>query len=162
YEKAGKSDKAIEYLLKAVNNTQAENMESMMLLASLYAKLDREKEAIPLYKKMLQSGADNIQVKKQLGAALVETGQFADGAKVLEEVVKGSSRGDGFALTQLGRARLGAREPAKAIESFQRALELNPGNLEAEFYLGVAYEADNKIDEAVKIFTRLLEKTRKP
>jgi tetratricopeptide (TPR) repeat protein len=161
YEKAGKSDKAIEYLMKAVNSTQAENMESMMLLASLYAKLDREKEAIPLYRKMLQSGVDNVQVKRQLGAALVETGEYAEAAKVLEEVVKASPRGDGFALTQLGRARLGARDPAKAIESFERAIEVNPANLEAEFYLGMAYEASGKTDEAVKVFARLLEKTRK-
>jgi len=39
---------------------------------------------------------------------------------------------------------------------------VNPANLEAEFYLGMAYEASGKTDDAVKVFARLLEKTRKP
>ncbi|PYV18169.1 MAG: hypothetical protein DMG07_04470 [Acidobacteria bacterium] len=161
YDKAGNSEKAIEYLGKAVNGTQAENPETMMMLASAYAKLDRDKDAIPLYRKILQATGDNVAVKRQLGAALVETGAFAEAAQVLEEVVAAAPR-DAFALTQLGRARLGARQAPKAIESFKQALELNAGNVEAEFYLGMGYEAGGSPEEAAKVFSHLLEKTRKP
>ena len=62
----------------------------------------------------------------------------------------------------LGRAQLGARQTEKAIESFKSALEANPKSFEAEFYLGTAYEQSGNSAEAVKIFARLLEQTRKP
>jgi pentatricopeptide repeat protein len=144
YEKTGDYEKAVE---------------SIMLLATLYSKLKKDKEAIPLYKKLLQLTGDNLSVKRQLGASLVDTGDFDEAVAILEAVVEADPQ-DKDSLVLLGRAQLGARQTAKAIESFKSALEANPKSFEAEFYLGTAYEQSGDSAEAVKIFARLLEQTR--
>ncbi len=62
----------------------------------------------------------------------------------------------------MGRARLGARQIPKAIESFKAVLEQNPSDPEAEFYLGACYEQGGDPAEAAEIFSRLLEQTKSP
>ncbi|MCF8146096.1 MAG: tetratricopeptide repeat protein [Deltaproteobacteria bacterium] len=45
-----------------------------------------------------------------------------------------------------------------AEQSFQKALSLEPGNMEFQYYLGVAYARVKKEDEALRIFESLIEK----
>jgi len=131
------------------------------LLATLYSKLKKDKEAIPLYRKLLKLTGDNLSVKRQLGASLVDAGEYEEAIPILESVVEAvPQEKETFVL--LGRAQLGARQTEKAITSFKSALEANPKSLEAQFYLGTAYEQSGNSAEAVKIFAQLLELTRSP
>src|SRR5437867_5262194 len=131
----------------------------MMMLASLYNQTNKDKQAIPIYKKILELTGDNPSVKRQLGMSLVDAGEFKEAIQLLGDLVE-ESPDDGVAQVQLGRALLGARQIPKAIESLKSALKENPNNLEAEFYLGTCYERSGNPAEAAKIFAGLLEKTR--
>ncbi len=58
-----------------------------------------------------------------------------------------------------GRALLGLRKYAEAIQIFQSVLEADPNALDASFYLGRAYEETGKYAESIKIFSGLLERS---
>ncbi len=169
YEKAGNQasaqaekdrnyEKAIEYYSKAVE-AQPNSTESLMSLAALYSRLDKDKEAIPVYKKLLELTGDNAAVKRQLANSMVDAGEYKDAIKLLDEWTKASPQDDSARIL-LGRAKIGARECPQAIEIFSSMLKSNPDLLEAEFYLGSAYEQSGQLPEAAKIFSGLLEKSK--
>ena len=155
-EKNKAYDKAIEYLTKALQ-VQPNSTESLMALASLYGKLDKIKEAVPVYKKLLELTDGNTAVKRQYASTLVEASEFDEALKVTQDLAKSMPQ-DPSVQILLGRAQLGAHHMTEAIKTFKSVLEANPAQLEAEFYLGTAYEQNGQLAEAAKIFTGLLGK----
>ena len=158
YEKTGNEDKAIEYLQKATN-TVPEDWESLLKLATLYSKASKNEEAIPIYRKILELvGEDNAAVRRQLALSMVEAGQNDEAIKLLEEMVA-STPNDAILQVLYGRALIGNNELPKAIETLKSVQKENPDNMEANFYLGSAYERSNRFPEAIAVFTELLEKS---
>ncbi len=151
-------DKAIEYLVKAVE-AQPDSTESLAALGTLYTRLNKDKEAIPVYRKLLELTDDNAAVKRQLASSLLEVQEYDEALKLLQDVVK-SSPGDAGVQIMLGRAQVGAHQVPEAIKTLKSILEDNPELLEAEFYLGTAFEQNGQLPEAVKIFSGLLSKTK--
>jgi len=45
-----------------------------------------------------------------------------------------------------------------AITSFEKAIELQPGNLEFHYYLGLTYSAMDRYEEALEVFEKIVEK----
>jgi len=90
---------------------------------------------------------------------LIEDGDFAEAYDVLDDLLK-TSPADPIYKTLLGRAQLGLRKYPEAIETLQSVAISNPAvSMEAQFYLGRAYEENANYAEAVKVFSGLLEKT---
>jgi len=158
YEKNANHDKAVEYLNKAIQ-TQPESAKSMMMLANLLTKLNREKEAIPLYRKILTLSGENPAVKRQLASSLLDAGEFDEAVRLLEELRK-ETPGDVDTQVLLGRALIGSRQYARAIEILKLVLEDAPDNPEAKFYLGSANEQAGNPAEAARIFAELLDQTK--
>jgi len=156
-EKNKAQGKAIEYLTKALQ-VQPNSTESLMALASLYGKLDKIKEAVPVYKKLLELTDDNSAVKRQYASTLVDAQEYDEALKVTQDLAKSMPQDQNVQIL-LGRSQLGTHHIPEAIETFKSILEYNAGQLEAEFYLGAAYEQNGQLAEAVKIFTGLLRKT---
>jgi tetratricopeptide (TPR) repeat protein len=61
----------------------------------------------------------------------------------------------------LGRARLGSKQYPEAIATFKSVLEASPDSVEAEFYLGTAYEQSGEPQSAVKTFSDLVSKSER-
>jgi len=156
-EKNKAQEKAIEYLTKALQ-VQPNSTESLMALASLYGKLDKIKEAVPVYKKLLELTDDNTAVKRQYASTLVDAQEFDEALKVTQDLAKSMPQDPGVQIL-LGRAQLGTHHMPEAIATFKSILQDNPGHLEAEFYLGTAYEQNGQLAEAAKTFSGLLAKT---
>ena len=87
YDQEGKLDKAIEYLQKAVER-KPDSMQSLGMLAGLYTKAKREKDAIPLYRKMVSLSGGTPEIKQQLAATLLDNGEFAEAANILTDLSK--------------------------------------------------------------------------
>jgi tetratricopeptide (TPR) repeat protein len=151
-------EKAVEYLTKAMQ-VQPNSTESLASLATLLTRLNKDKESIPVYQKLLELTDGNATVKRQYASALIDAQQFDEALKVTQELAQ-SAPGDPAVLLLLGRAQAGARQISDAIATFNSILEKNPDLLEAEFYLGTAYEQDGRLPDAAKVFSRLLEKTK--
>jgi tetratricopeptide (TPR) repeat protein len=158
YEKNKDYEKAAEYLAKAVQ-AQPNSTESLIALATLYTRLNKDKEAIPVYRKLLELTDDNAMVKRQLATSLIEVQEYDDALKVTQDLAKSAPQ-DANVQILLGRAQLGAHQIPEAINTFKSIVKENASLLEAEFYLGSAYEQNGQLAEAVKIFSGLLDKTR--
>jgi tetratricopeptide (TPR) repeat protein len=90
---------------------------------------------------------------------LIEAGEFREALDILNELLK-AAPADPISRILLGRAQIGLRKYPEAIETLQSIVIPNPAlALESQFYLGRAYEENANYAEAVKIFSRLLERT---
>jgi tetratricopeptide (TPR) repeat protein len=159
YDRLGNDEKAVEYLLKGIK-VEPNSTESLGLLALIYSKQNKNKEAIPLYKKLRELTGNNQNVSRDLAAALVEEDDYEGALKILDELAKDPNLSDDAGLQMLrGKALLGQRKFSEAGTIFQSVIDGNPNNLEAYFYRGRVYEETGKFDEAVKIFSNLLDRS---
>jgi tetratricopeptide (TPR) repeat protein len=165
YSRNGEEEKAIEYLKKGLK-VQPDSVESLSMLGSLYSKLNRNKEAIPVYKKLLELSGNNVSVSRQLAASLVEAGEYQEAVTILGDLAKAVPT-DVISQIILGRAQIGLRKIPEAIGTLRPIIAADSGannlqRIEAQFYLGVAYEESGKYADAAKVFSNLLDNAGAP
>ncbi len=90
----------------------------------------------------LRLAPDDPLVQYDAGTAYLAAARFGDRRRAVE-VLERAARTAGPELAaaahyNLGNARLAARDPAAAAESFKQALRLEPGNADAKFNLELA------------------------
>jgi tetratricopeptide (TPR) repeat protein len=158
YDRNGNFEKAAEYLAKGLK-IQPDSIESLNMLGGILAKLSKNKEAISIYKKLRELTGGHQAVSRQLAKVLIEAGDFSEAYDILNELLK-AAPADPVCRILLGRAQIGLRNYPEAIETLQSVAVSSPAvSMEAQFYLGRAYEENANYTEAIKIFSRLLEKT---
>jgi tetratricopeptide (TPR) repeat protein len=158
YANAGNLDKAVEYCSKGLA-AQPQSAESLWFIIQLYTKQNKDKEAIPIYKKLLEVTGNNPQIKRQLAVSLIEAGQSKDAVEILNELLKTNPKDKKIQIL-LGRAQIELRQIQEAIGLLQSVAQQDPKSqdgLEARFYLGTAYERNGEFGEAATIFSSLLE-----
>ena len=156
YDGVGNTDKAVEYLLLGLKN-QPESVESLTMLATIYLKQSKNKEAIPIYKKLIALTGENAGAGRRLASLLIESGENSEAINILADLAK-TIPGDPIAQILLGRAQIGLRKYPEAIETL-RSVSTNDLSIgmEAQFYLGRAYEENGNRREAIEVFTSLLQ-----
>ena len=158
YANAGNTDKAVEYCSKGLA-AQPESAESLWLLTQLYSKQNKDKESIPVYKKLLAVTNNNPQIRRQLATSLIESDQSKEAVQILQDLLKTGPKDKKIQIL-LGRAQIELRQIPEAIELLQSIVQSDPKSqegMEARFYLGTAYERNGEFNEAVTIFSSLLE-----
>jgi tetratricopeptide (TPR) repeat protein len=158
YDRQGNQEKAIQYLQKAVE-AQPDSVQSLALLASLYSRTKRDKEAIPLYRKILTLTGGTPEIKRQLASTLLDSGDYEEAGKLLGELSKDDPQ-DTAVRIMTGRAQIGAHQLTEAIATLKSTVASDPDNIEAKFYLGAAYEQGGQAEEAIKIFSALVEQSK--
>ena len=157
YDGIGNSEKAVEYLLLGLKN-QPESAESLSMLATIYLKQSKSKEAIPIYRKILAITGDHAGASRRLASLLIESGEYGEATNMLTDLAK-TAPGDPISQILLGRANIGLRKYPEAIEILRSVSTNDPDiSMEAQFYLGKAYEESGKRKEAIDVFERLLQK----
>jgi tetratricopeptide (TPR) repeat protein len=157
YEQSGNLEKAIEYLTKGLE-LQPDSPESLIALGDLYSKLNKNKDAIPIYKRLLESSNNNPLALKRLAAALFDSGAYKETIDVLKEF-ESKEKPDRTSQLLLGRTYLELRRYPDAINTLQLVLNRIPDDVEALFYLGRAYEENGKLQDAAKVYSALLKDT---
>jgi tetratricopeptide (TPR) repeat protein len=155
YGRSGNIEKAIEYLIKGLN-AQPDSPESLSLLQSLYLKLNKNKEEIPVYKKLLELSQNSITVSRQIAPLLVETGEYDDAIDLLNNLIKALPMEKAFPIL-LGRAQIGLRKFPEAIATLQSVVATDPNAIEARYYLGRAYLEAGKYNEAASTLNDLIK-----
>jgi tetratricopeptide (TPR) repeat protein len=155
FERKGDSARAIGFLEKAVADVP-DSGQSLSMLATLYDKAKREKDAIPLYRKIMKLSGGDPEVKKQLAADLVNTGEFSEAGGILDELAKDDPQDTSIKIL-VGRVQAGNHQITEAVQTLKSAVASDPEDIEAQFYLGAAYEEASLSTEAVKIFQSLLD-----
>jgi tetratricopeptide (TPR) repeat protein len=157
YERTDNLEKAIEYLNKGLE-IQPDSPESLVSLGDIYTRLNRNKDAIPIYRKLLSASNNSVPILKRLAAALYETGAYKEAIDVLKEL-ETKVRPDRASHLLQGRAYLEQHRYPEAIKALQMVLNRIPDDIEASFYLGRAFEESGKYQEAAKSYASLLKNT---
>lgn len=114
----------------------------------------------------LRKAAENSDVDagpwSELAFALYNNGEFADAAGAYERAVEIDSESAAL-WSALGESRAYASErdplPPSALEAFERALELDPQDPRARYFLAVKQDIDGEHDAAIASWLSLLSET---
>jgi tetratricopeptide (TPR) repeat protein len=155
YEQLGNLEKAIEYLNKGLE-IQPDSIESLVSLGDIYSRLNKNKDAISVYKNLLSTSDNSAPILKRLATALFETGAYKETIDVLKEL-ETKSRPDRASQLLLGRTYLELRRYSDAIKTLQMVLERIPDDVETRFYLARAFEESGKNSDAAAIYSALLK-----
>jgi tetratricopeptide (TPR) repeat protein len=161
YESQDRIDDAILAAQQAMKTEGGGSPRSMELLANLLNKAGRGKDAIATFRSILKEEPDNVEVKKRLGAVLIESNEFGEAATLLEEVCSADGE-DWSSRMQLGKAYLGLRKFDQARSAFESVLKQDAANQGAKFYLAYTFEEMGSTDKAILGFRKLLDETFKP
>ena len=153
----GDLEKAIEYLNRGLK-ARPDSAESLGMLGMIYSRLSKNKEAVPVYRKLLEVSGNNPNISARLAESLIETGEYEEAYDILESMAQTMPK-DGLVRTLKARAQIGRRRYDEAIGLLQSVVAADPQAVEAQFYLATAYEQSGRAAEAVKIYARLLEAT---
>lgn len=85
---------------------------------------------------------------------LMENGEFENSIKVYEEILE--TKDDADTWNNLGTLYVNNDNSTKAIECFNKALELNPNHYVALNNLGVTYVQEGEFKEAIPNFQKAL------
>src|SRR5205085_11235923 len=95
-------------------------------------------KAISAYKKVIEINPDNLDAKTDLGLCYADgTSAPMQGIMLLREAVEKKPDHE-MAQFNLGILSLKSGQNEKAVERFQKVLDINPANKEARFLLGRA------------------------
>ena len=119
----GRPADAIE-MYKSVIAKRADTEDAYRKLALVYWRTGRPADAIATLEAALRNGVTQSEVRIKLGQYLAESGH-ADKAIAL---LVGETGDDPDALVALGNAYQLANQPAAAIKTFKRLLEIDPKN----------------------------------
>lgn len=123
----GKPDEAISYLERA-NELSAENAAVLINLGGAYVMAGRHRHAVPVLEEARDLEPENAMIWINLGAAYL-------GNPVLA----------------------GQEQQMRAIEAFERALELNPAAPNVHYNLGLIFVDRGETELAVAAFRRALQ-----
>lgn len=115
--------------LRQVIKLEPENAKAHYSMAALYEHLGQDEKAVPHYRKAVASEPAALPPRLLLANALMRTGKYQQAAGEYAQLSKRNSK-DWSSLYYLGLAQLagGACEPA--MQTFNRAMRINPRQAE--------------------------------
>jgi tetratricopeptide (TPR) repeat protein len=147
-------DQAIAEFEKIVA-LQPKSVEDRMVLGQLYTVKHDSKKAETQFKTAQAIEPESEEVVLNLARLYAESGDLQHAAKVVEDVpVNDRTAKMEFAL---GAAYDQLKQPKDAIAAYQRAADMEPGDLHTLDSLAQALLSNNQLDEALKQYKQLAE-----
>ncbi len=150
------SDAGIEHLKSAILKYSPAEPEFYFELGDGYFNAGKKSEAIHWYEEALRRKPNFRPAIKQLAAALIGKGQYAQATEVLRQAVAAPPADDAL-LTDLGNAYLHQRMFGQSQHALLQALAINPEQPEAQNLLGLmavqksdSVEAEERFREAIR------------
>lgn len=140
-------DLAVKYLDAALKKGCDSN-DIYEYLGLAYSKLDMSDHAVENFEKSLEVNPSDILILT-LAQEYIKAGNMEKAGYYLDK----AGSGDNAVLKEKslllkGQRYLGLKEYDKALESFSRVLEINPGSADAYYYTGEVYEARGDLQKA--------------
>jgi len=129
----------------------AKRISDTLRLATVTQQDGNFAAAVGLYRKLLDDGANSLQVRLGLGDSLLGTGDLS-GAVEQYQVAATLAPRDPAPELGLGRVYLVEKKPASALASYDLALQDGPQNLVAFNGKGVALDLLDRHDEAQRVY----------
>jgi len=147
-------DQAIDEFQKIVA-LDPKSVEDRMILGQLFTVKHDEKKAEDQFKTAQSLDPDAEEVVLNLARLYSESGDVAHEIKVLEDVPVADRTAKMEAA--LGAAYEQLKQAKQAIAAYQRAADMEPGDLRTIEALAQALLNDNQLDEALKQYRQLAE-----
>lgn len=154
YFQTGKYDRCVD-LLQPLAERQPGDAELQELLGRAYAKTAAYDKAVRFLEAALtpsKNPAQRQSLSLELARVYQELGQDAKAIELLQQVAASST--DSKLLFHLGALQLQRRLFDPALQSFMRALQLDPGCVDCYSNLGSIFMLQEKYPEAISAFAR--------
>ncbi len=149
YLRAGANSKA-EAVLNRALKLQPDSADTLDLLAQVYSNESRPLDALELLVRAHKIAPENTEVILLLARVSMSQNYYEDAIPLLESgVTIAPQRSD--LLAALGESYFMAGKVDKAIEKFQKLIELEP-SARSYLYLGISYRQLGRFDEAKQYF----------
>lgn len=145
-------DQAIAEFEKIVA-LQPSSVEDRMVLGQLYTVKHDSKKAEQQFKTAQAIEPESEDVVLNLTRLYAESGDMQHAAKVIEDIPV-NDRTSKMEFT-LGAAYDQLKQPKDAISAYQRAVDMEPGDLHTMDALAQALLSNNQLDEALKQYRQL-------
>ncbi|MBT5632761.1 MAG: tetratricopeptide repeat protein [Nitrospina sp.] len=147
YEKMGKKKKAIAVYQKALELDKT-NAMAHYNLGVIYAKEKKFPEAIEEWETALKLDGKDLNILNSLAWAYEKLGKRKKALAKLKRSIKLSPYDSKTHFTS-GRIKYDLEDFDEAIESFKKAVQLDPSFGEAYYRLGLAYDIQNQSYDAI-------------
>jgi tetratricopeptide (TPR) repeat protein len=146
-------DKAENSYLKAVD-LKPDREQIYFELINIYETTGHPEKAIQAYEKALEANPKSLRAAVGLGRAYVKAGQIEDASRVFEDV-KQKSKSDPTVVKQIALIYLDEKKYSEAEEALQLLLAEDVDNPELHYFLGMAFEGQEKNKEATASFEKV-------
>ena len=146
---------AVNYALKALD-LSPDDVSNIVLLADLYALMDKDDLAITQYEKAVRLDPQNQRIRLLLTTILIRKEQFQ---KALSHLVKLTEQNPELVIAHYyrGRINLELRQYREAEEAFLQALKINKDLEPALFDLSTLYQVTERTVKAIQTYKKLLQ-----
>lgn len=150
---AGKSDEAAGILdqLLALDDKELNN-----LLAEVYVASQQHKEALKLYRQIVQRDPSDLKIRKQFAALLSWAEKYDESIKEYQYILERSPR-DLEVMQELAQVYTWKGDFKEAENLYRSILEVDFDNNEVYILLGQVLIWQNKFDEAISYFEKIPE-----
>jgi tetratricopeptide (TPR) repeat protein len=114
---------------------ESEEPETLNALGIALADSGRPAEALPVFARVLELDPSNAVAYQNIGIAMLKLGRADEARQNLEAAIRLGKRHT-RAWNALGVAWMQLGEPRKAIEAWQKCLEINPEQYDALYNVG--------------------------
>jgi tetratricopeptide (TPR) repeat protein len=159
YSDLGDSKQATELLRRAAEKNPS--ARSLSVLASAYEQMKDYSLAAETLKRAIQMGAPNAaDLKRAMGQNLLFADRIDEAIQVYEELVAEDPK-DTQSWLRLSQAHRQQREFAKARQAAEKAVALDPNNIEIRYNEVSLLEAEERYPEAIAQMLEILNSTAK-
>jgi tetratricopeptide (TPR) repeat protein len=144
--------------LQAVVRAKPLQTSALSLLGNAYRSLDKNEQAVSLWRGYLDRSPRDIHARLKLVDALLHCGDIGEADAEVEKVLPALSQ-DADALLVIGMAYHAVGQMRQAIRHYESSLELSPGLRDARRNLATAVQSRGDLEKAEQIFRGLLRDT---
>ena len=127
-------------------------------LALLHLQRDEKEQAAELYRQILSiQYVPDPQILIDLGELYIDMKRYEDASEVFLQLIDADSA-EGFGYYGLGMAREALGDTSRAIESYTKAIQLNPELIPARDRLSRIYASQENWEAALQVFTEAIQR----
>lgn len=161
YQYFGKHEEAEKYFRDAVKMNFGDT-EAHAQLSNTLRATGKLGESLSELEVALRLNPNSVELKRRLGEAYLKNGDYENAIKYLAEAQAGLTTGKAGNLSSLGKAKMGKGEATRntaliseGVTDIQKAADLDPGLISAQYNLMVAYKKLGKPQEALAVMERI-------
>ena len=139
---AAMKEKNYEEAVKQFNAAAEKDPAQPAIFANLGVALSNLKkydDSVAAFRKAVELKSDDAALFANLSAALADAGKIEEAAKAVAELAKLNPSFAGLGYYNLGIVLINRGKSKEAVETFSKAIEIDPKNAKSYYQLGLAY-----------------------